>query len=167
MASPLSPGTRDPGPVHPGVRFGVPVASLAEHLAQARHTSVTRPALPHEKKERTTMAGPVIHFEITGKDAARLQKLYTDLFGWDIDADDPLNYGDVAAASGGIGGGPAHDGSTRTTFYVGVEDLQAEIDAAEALGFKTVMPAMSVPGGSSIAMFTDPDGNLIGVMQRP
>ena len=26
MASPLSPGTWDPGPVHPGVRFGVSVA---------------------------------------------------------------------------------------------------------------------------------------------
>jgi hypothetical protein len=26
MASPLCPGTWDPGPVHPGVRFGVSIA---------------------------------------------------------------------------------------------------------------------------------------------
>ncbi len=51
------------------------------------------------------MADPVTHFEIIGKDAASLRKFCADLFGWDIDADNPLNYGSVAAASGGIGGG--------------------------------------------------------------
>jgi len=115
------------------------------------------------------MADPVIHFEIIGKDAADSQKFYADLFGWDIDADNPLKYGSVAAGDGGIGGGvgPTMDGSVRTMFYVGVEDLQAKIDAAQALGAKTVMPPMDVPGGPSIAMFTDPDGNLIGLMKRP
>ena len=52
-------------------------------------------------------------------------------------------------------------------FYVGVDDLQAKVDAAQALGAKTVMPPMDVPGGPSIAMFTHPDGNLIGLMRRP
>ena len=115
------------------------------------------------------MADPVIHFEIIGKDAADSQKFYADLFGWDIDADNPLKYGSVTAGEGGIGGGvgPTMDGSVRTMFYVGVEDLQAKIDTAQALGAKTVMPPMAVPGGPSIAMFTDPDGNLIGLMKRP
>jgi len=115
------------------------------------------------------MADPVIHFEIIGKDAAGLQKFYAELFGWDIDADNPLKYGNVAAGVGGIGGGvgPTVDGSARTMFYVGVEDLQAKIDAAQALGATTVMPPMDVPGGPSIAMFADPDGNLIGLMKRP
>jgi predicted enzyme related to lactoylglutathione lyase len=114
------------------------------------------------------MADPVVHFEIIGKDAANSQKFYADLFGWDIDADNPLNYGNVTAGEGGIGGGvgPTMDGSVRTMFYVSVEDLQAKIDAAQALGATTVMPPMDVPGGPSIAMFTDPDGNLIGLMKR-
>ena len=115
------------------------------------------------------MTDPVIHFEIIGKDAAALQKFYADLFGWDIDADNPLNYGNVAAGEGGIGGGvgPTVDGSSRTTFYVGVADLQATLDNAVRLGATTVMPPMDVPGGPSIAMFTDPDGNLLGLMKRP
>jgi predicted enzyme related to lactoylglutathione lyase len=29
-----------------------------------------------------------------------------------------------------------------------------------------VAPPMEVPGGPSIAMFNDPDGNLIGLMKR-
>ncbi len=50
------------------------------------------------------MADPVIHFEIIGTDAAALQKFYGQLFGWDIDAANPLQYGSVVAAEGGIGG---------------------------------------------------------------
>ncbi len=115
------------------------------------------------------MADPVIHFEVIGTDAPALQKFYGDVFGWEIDADNPLSYGMVAAAEGGIGGGvgPTVDGSTRTTFYIGVADLQATLDKAAGLGASTVMAPMEVPGGPSIAMFTDPDGNLIGLMKRP
>lgn len=58
------------------------------------------------------MGQPVVHFEIIGKDAAKLQSYYTDLFGWEINADNPMKYGIVgrypsasAGADLGIGGG--------------------------------------------------------------
>ena len=57
------------------------------------------------------MPNPVVHFEIEGKDGAKLQKFYTDLFGWKIDANNPMNYGVVPrdgntnAEGAGIGGG--------------------------------------------------------------
>src|SRR5215210_6639719 len=41
----------------------------------------------------TTMGQPVVHFEVIGKDAEKLQRYYSELFGWEIDADNPLNYG--------------------------------------------------------------------------
>ena len=50
------------------------------------------------------MAQPVIHFEVTGKDAGALQKYYGDLFDWKMDADNPMNYGIVEKAGDGIGG---------------------------------------------------------------
>jgi predicted enzyme related to lactoylglutathione lyase len=111
------------------------------------------------------MANPVVHFEILGKDAAALQKFYADLFGWSIDASNPMNYGMVAAGENGIGGGvgPAMDGASLVTVYVEVNDLQAALDKAEKLGGKTVMPPMDVPGGPTIAQFTDPEGNRIGL----
>lgn len=114
------------------------------------------------------MAAPVVHFEVIGKDAPVLQKFYGEVFDWTIDANNPLQYGSVAAAEGGIGGGvgPTIDGSVRTMFYVGVSDLQATLDAVESRGGKAVMPPSDVPGGPSIAMFTDPEGNLIGLMKR-
>lgn len=114
------------------------------------------------------MADPVIHFEIIGKDAPRLQRFYAELFGWAVDADNPLGYGLVPAEDGGIGGGigPTQDGAPATRFYVGVPDLQAALDAAAGLGGTVVMPPMEVPGGPLLAFFSDPDGNVIGLMGR-
>ena len=54
------------------------------------------------------MVRPVVHFEIHGKDAKKLQEFYASLFGWKIDANNPMNYGMVEA---GVGGPP--DGRAR------------------------------------------------------
>jgi len=41
------------------------------------------------------MRHPVVHFEIQSKKAEELQGFYSDLFGWSINADNPMNYGIV------------------------------------------------------------------------
>jgi uncharacterized protein len=112
------------------------------------------------------MDHPVVHFEVSGKDAAKLQKFYADLFGWPVDANNPMNYGVVPKAEGGIGGGisPTPDGNTHVTFYVAAPDLQATLDKAEKLGGKTVNPPMDVPGGPKLAHFSDPAGNFVGIV---
>ena len=114
------------------------------------------------------MPNPVTHFEIIGKDGKKLQDFYSKLFGWHIDANNPMNYGmvDTHTPGKGIGGGVMAAGpgdSNRTTFYVEVADLAAALKKAESLGGKTVIPPSDVPGGPKIAMFTDPEGNLIGL----
>ncbi len=113
------------------------------------------------------MAEPVVHFEVIGRDGAALQSFYSNLFGWKIDTNNEIGYGMVEAGEGGIGGGVAGspDGSTLVTFYVSVDNLQAALDKAESLGGKSVMPPMDVPGGPSIAQFTDPQGNRIGLVK--
>jgi hypothetical protein len=113
------------------------------------------------------MGQHVVHFEVLGRDAAALQSFYGHLFGWSIDADNPMNYGIVKPDDAGIGGGvgPSTEGTSLVTFYVEVDDLQAALDRAEELGGKTVMPPMDVPGGPSLAQFTDPEGNRIGIVK--
>jgi predicted enzyme related to lactoylglutathione lyase len=113
------------------------------------------------------MGNPVAWFEVTGPDAGALQRFYGGLFGWKIDASNPMNYGMVQADEGGIAGGvgPSADGSSQITFYVAVPDLQAALDKAGELGGATVSPPMEVPGGPTIAFFTDPAGNRIGLMK--
>ena len=113
------------------------------------------------------MGSPVVHFEILGKDGKKSQDFYGSLFGWSIDANNPMNYGMVSAPDGaGIGGGvgPTMD-KPLVTIYVSVDDLAASLRKAESLGGKTVMPPMDVPGGPKIAQFSDPDGNVIGLLQ--
>ena len=41
------------------------------------------------------MGQPVIHFEVTGKDGDNLVRYYSELFEWEIDANNHLGYGIV------------------------------------------------------------------------
>jgi predicted enzyme related to lactoylglutathione lyase len=113
------------------------------------------------------MADPVGWFEVAGPDAGALQRFYAEAFGWQIDAGNRMNYGMVAAEEGGIGGvvGPSPDGSAQVTFYVSVPDLQAALDTIGQLGGRTLQPPMDVPAGPTIAYFSDPAGNRIGLMK--
>lgn len=113
------------------------------------------------------MANPVAWFEVTGGDGGALQRFYTEAFGWRIDADNSMSYGMVEAEEGGIGGGVASgpDGSAQVTFYVSVPDLQAALDKVGQLGGKTLDPPMEVPDGPTIAYFSDPAGNRVGLMK--
>ncbi|MEA2716381.1 MAG: uncharacterized protein QOI56_1855 [Actinomycetota bacterium] len=114
------------------------------------------------------MPNPIVHFEIMGKDSGATKKFYADVFEWEIDSDNPMDYGMVATPEGGgIGGGVGAnpEGSTYVTVYAAVPDLQATLDKVEAGGGKTVMPPTEIPGVVTMALFTDPDGNLMGIIK--
>jgi hypothetical protein len=107
-----------------------------------------------------------VHFEVIGRDGKRLQDFFSGLFGWTIDANNPMSYGMVDANEAGIGGGIAAgpDGG-HVTFYVEVDDLAACLKKAVSLGGKTVQEPMAVPGGPEIAMLADPEGHVIGLVK--
>jgi predicted enzyme related to lactoylglutathione lyase len=115
------------------------------------------------------MGQPIVHFEIMGKDAVKLQKFYAALFSWKVA--DPIPemgyYGLVDAGSSGLAGGIGQDpeGKTRVSIYVQVPDLQATLDQAVALGATVVMPPMEIPGVVTMAMFADPEGNMTGLVK--
>ena len=120
------------------------------------------------------MGQPVVHFEIIGKDGEKLRSYYSDLFGWEIDADNAMNYGIVQREGNlspdgiGIGGGvaaapegyPGH-----VTFYIGVDDVEAALAKAESLGGSRVMGPDEVMEGVVIGLFNDPEGHLVGVVK--
>ncbi|HVE92965.1 MAG TPA: VOC family protein [Actinomycetota bacterium] len=117
------------------------------------------------------MPNPVVHFEIMGKESAKTQQFYRDLFEWPVDANNPMNYGMVPGGEGGIGGGiggteGGAEGHPGVMIYVGVPDVDAALQKANSLGATTVMGKTEVPGANvTIGMFTDPDGNQIGLVQ--
>jgi hypothetical protein len=111
------------------------------------------------------MANPVTWFEIIGKDGGKLQRFYSDVFGWKIDANNPMNYGMVEHTGQGIAGGVGQGEKPLVTFYIEVPDPGAALKKAEEAGGRMVMPVMDVPGGPTIAQFADPEGNVIGLVK--
>jgi predicted enzyme related to lactoylglutathione lyase len=120
------------------------------------------------------MGQPVVHFEIIGSDGDKLQSYYSELFGWEIDANNPLKYGVVAregntnsdgvGIGGGVGPGPRPDYAGHVTVYVEVPDVEAALAKAESLGGTRVFGPDPVPGTDvELGQFTDPEGHLIGV----
>ena len=85
------------------------------------------------------MGNPVVHFEVSGSDGAKLQKFYGDLFDWKINADNPMNYGIVDNGGEGINGGVGQSpNGAHLTWYVQVPDINAHLEKAEGMGGKTV-----------------------------
>jgi uncharacterized protein len=120
------------------------------------------------------MGQPVVHFEVVGKDGGKLQGYYAEMFGWKVDANNPMNYGLVdreenvnaegIGVGGGIGQGPeGYEG--HVTFYVEVPDVEAALRKAESLGGARVMGPETIMEGVTLGQFLDPEGNVVGLTQ--
>jgi uncharacterized protein len=120
------------------------------------------------------MGQAVVHFEVIGKDAEKLRSYYSELFGWEIDANNPMNYGTVQrdgntnadgiGIGGGIGTGP-EGYSGHVTFYVEVPDVEAALAKAESLGGSRMMGPDKVTDEVEIGLFQDPEGHTIGLFK--
>ena len=120
------------------------------------------------------MGQPVVHFEITGQDGPKLHSYYSELFGWEIDANNPMHYGIVQRegnlnADGiGIGGGIAQGPSGypgHVTVYVEVPNVEESMAKAESLGGTRMMGPEEVQERLVIGLFSDPEGHVIGLIQ--
>jgi predicted enzyme related to lactoylglutathione lyase len=126
------------------------------------------------------MPNPVIHFEITTKNADALSDFFRKAFDWEIAGAHPGTGRDgipkylivrptgeefpQRCINGGIGETPAgYDG--HVTFYIAVDDVGAALDKVESLGGKRMMGPDQVPDGPIIGLFTDPQGHTIGLVQ--
>jgi predicted enzyme related to lactoylglutathione lyase len=118
------------------------------------------------------MGRPVVHFEIVGKDANALQRFYEQAFGWQIgpkmagvDIHYAMAYPQAGVGiDGGIGG--ASDGyAGHVTFYIAVPSLEDALGEIERCGGKTMMPPDRVPDGPRIALFADPEGHVVGLLE--
>src|SRR5438876_7765341 len=122
-----------------------------------------------------SMGQPVVHFEIIGKDGEKLRNYYSELFGWDIDANNPMSYGmvpregNVSPEGVGIGGGIAAgpDGYPgHVTFYIEVPDVEAALAKAESLGGSRIMGPETIMDQVQLGHFKDPEGHLVGVVKN-
>jgi predicted enzyme related to lactoylglutathione lyase len=132
-----------------------------------RRTALTflaaMPLWPQSQNGGKQMAHPVVHFEIGCRDRAKTDQFFSELFGWKI-GPASVDTGGQQGISGHITS-LGHEPQHYTIFYVEVEDVQAYLDKATALGGKTVVPPVKIPTGT-FAWFSDLDGNTIGLLKR-
>ncbi|HRA21534.1 MAG TPA: VOC family protein [Anaerolineae bacterium] len=124
------------------------------------------------------MSSRPVHFEIHAVDPERMAAFYSELFGWTIQKwEGPMEYWMVMTGAEGelgingglmrrMGAAPA-DGAPVSAFVctVGVEDCDASVAKAVALGGSVAMPKGPIPGMGWLAYIKDLDGNILGVMQ--
>ena len=115
------------------------------------------------------MGNPVVHWEVMGEDGSGLAKFYNGLFDWGATETPGFDsYYLVDAEKTGVGGavgkGPEGTGSY-LTFYVEVEDINDHLVRIEAAGGSTLMPRTEIPGVATYAMFADPAGNTVGLVE--
>ena len=106
-----------------------------------------------------TMLHPVSDLEAS-------KKVYTALLGIAPQTDSPYYVGYEAAGQQiGLvpGGGP--QGMTSPVAHWHVSDIEAKLAEVSAAGATVKDPAHDVGGGRLVATFTDPDGNVLGLIQ--
>ncbi len=137
--------------------------SAAKRTARRPAKTVARPARPR---------GPHVGWwEITLSDKAssdKVKRFFTSVFGWKIQSDPQYDYGQVSDKDAGLGGGigPGAPGApNKVTFYIEVSDPDAYLRKIESAGGRTIMPTTAIMPTTTIAMFADPAGNVIGLLK--
>ena len=105
------------------------------------------------------MPAPIVFFDIAGPDAAKLNSFYSKSFGWHIDANNAI---DTGALKGTLRQDP-----TEKIIYIGVADINASLKQIVDEGGTMDTPRTVVPNVVTFALFKDPAGNRMGLVELP
>ena len=101
-------------------------------------------------------------------DLAAAKPVYTALLGVEPMADAEYYVGYQAAGQQiGLVPGGADQGMGGPVTYWHVSDIEAKLAEVTAAGATVKDAPRDVGGGRLVATFTDPDGNVLGVLQDP
>ena len=99
-------------------------------------------------------------------DVAKAKPVYTALLGVAPQTDSPYYVGYEAEGQQiGLVPGGAAQGMTSPVAYWHVPDIEAKLAEVTAAGAAVKETPHDVGGGRLVASFTDPDGNVLGLIQ--
>ena len=99
-------------------------------------------------------------------DLAKAKEVYAALLGVPPSADESYYVGFEAAGQQiGLVPGGAQQGMTSPVAYWHVPDIEAKLAEVTAAGATVKDPVRDVGGGRLVATVTDPDGNVLGLLQ--
>ena len=99
-------------------------------------------------------------------DLEAAKKVYTALLGMPPTSDAPYYVG-YEAEGQQIGLVPGGGGMTSPVAFWHVPDIEAKLAEVTAAGATVKEPPRDVGGGRLVATVTDPDGNVLGLLQDP
>ena len=101
-------------------------------------------------------------------DLETAKPVYAALLGTEPMSDAPYYVGFEAEGQQiGLVPGGAEQGMTGPVAYWHVSDIEAKLAEVTAAGATVKEPARDVGGGRLVATVTDPDGNVLGLLQDP
>ena len=116
--------------------------------------------LPTIASAQGATGAPVVFFSIFGPEGERLQRFYSELFEWKTAPN-----GDVMTAVTSPLPATIAKGAPETIVYVGVDDITATLAKVVARGGTIRFPRLEVPGRVVLAVFKDPAGNSVGLVE--
>jgi uncharacterized protein len=116
------------------------------------------------------MGNPVLQFQIISKAPDETAAFYASLFGWRVDANNPMGYrqietGSKAGIQGGIWPAPPQ-ALTFVQLFVGVDNVKASVAQAIALGAELIIPPTILQEGGEMAVLHDPQGLPFAMWQQ-
>lgn len=112
--------------------------------------------------------GDITHIDIPVTDLGTASAFYSELFGWHIAQIPGFEGYPMWQAPNGISGGglaPRSEGFAQPRSYVEVDSIEETLEKATAHGGTVVMGRSPISETSWWAIFTDPDGNEIGLYE--
>lgn len=115
-------------------------------------------------------AHPVVMFEFIAEDPEALRSFYANVFGWTYSIQDEFAYIEFAPTTitplGGIGPARAEPGwQAGRNFYLATEDVEETLRDVHTFG-GTVWVEPKTIGDYHFAMFKDPAGNVVGLLEQ-
>ncbi len=111
----------------------------------------------------------IVHVDLPTQDMGESKDFYGELFGWKMK--DVPGQAYTFFKAGSIFGGfmPVDDKIKpgQLTVYINSPNIDADLAAVEAKGGRVIVPKFETPdGGSWIALFADPTGNVLALWQK-
>lgn len=114
-------------------------------------------------------SNPIVHWELMGADGDVQKNFYSSIFDWKLVS--PEGFGEyymVGNDQVGVGGAVGKGGDEMPNYsaiYVQVDSIDESLAAIEANGGSTIMPRTEIPGTVIFGMFSDPAGNIVGLVE--
>jgi predicted enzyme related to lactoylglutathione lyase len=121
---------------------------------------------------------PVVHFEMPAKNAKRVMKFYSSVFGWENKQYPDMGNYIVAMTTESDKKGPKKPGAINGGFYmatkstnkypsfvISVDDITKHIGIVKKAGGKIIGKPTDIPGVGKWVVFKDSEGNRVSMLQ--